>query len=685
MKYYVLIILVIISNLQAQYKTDWFWQNYSSKSVKSLQFLNEWTGYAVFDDFLVAKTINKGAAWIPFDFSLNKPKIHFVNEDRGIAIATNEYKKFLTTEDGGKTWTESNQFIFAMDFINSKIGWGANYSGLFLTADGGFTWRHKPAIDTFQHTIEDMSFYDTLHGCLLTYWGVYLTEDGGQTFTIVKQEQPPNNSRFADIIHIPPGIIIIPTLDGYIECSEDNGVTWKTFSAGSRPLHKVINDNGIFWVCGEGSNLWYSKDSGNTWIKKTFPVGDNFYDMQFYSKDRAYIGGKTVWHTENQFETITLKNYLTQMRLFNIHFLDSLKGFVLGEGVMGESTMYQTSDGGFTWEGGQFGHGLGDDIFFVNDSVGWIVQRYSGAHKTTDGGKSWQEHKFEGNVFKANFINENSGYVVGWNAYRTDDGGNTWTKQLDNIHVACVHMFDSANVLLLGGRSVFRTYDAGTQWDSTKFNFGNMNDLYFFDDKHAIAAAGNGIARTVDSGKTWTLEPIPNESEVFHVDFMDNNTGWACGYRGVYKTIDQGINWQVVNLGFKSPDDSYCFIDVSVLPNGYAWICGTHGRIFATPISRMYSNTSINYLIEKVQPIKKALFPNTITPQNFIPGIYTFSLYSLQGKRLYKNTSYYNSFITLQKTMGEFFKNRNSSSINILECVVPYSKRSVIVKLVNGI
>ena len=78
-----------------------------------------------------------------------------------------------------------------------------------------------------------------------------------------------------------------------------------------------------------------------------------------------------------------------------------------------------------------------DDVFFLNDNLGWAANGYFAAvYKTTDGGLTWIE-QLNNTILGSNhyfrnieFLDENIGFLGTLNGkfYKTVDGGDNWTE-----------------------------------------------------------------------------------------------------------------------------------------------------------------------------------------------------------------------------------------------------------------
>jgi len=92
-----------------------------------------------------------------------------------------------------------------------------------------------------------------------------------------------------------------------------------------------------------------------------------------------------------------------------------------------------TSDGGRNWTFVKFKR-PGLSLFFLNESVGWIVTD-KGIWKTGESGRSWKKiPKSPKDVLRVHFLDENRGWAVGGgkSAWETVDGGRRW-KKLDAV------------------------------------------------------------------------------------------------------------------------------------------------------------------------------------------------------------------------------------------------------------
>lgn len=205
----------------------------------------------------------------------------------------------------------------------------------------------------------------------------------------------------------------------------DGGNSWYTDElmdgAGSvlRCLHSDSSGN-IYFVSDYGE-VFCSPDTGETWIFKHGFNKDGYYYLQFVSPEVAfasdYYGESAAYGEEGQ-------------------------------------TIEQTMDGGLCWSSFLLPSHWAADIFFLNDSVGWVTESWvplvvmardsTAIHFTSDGGKTWQrisafpnEEYLAISIKNVVFTTLDKGWMVRgrgltWfvDIYRTSDGGKTWTKHM---------------------------------------------------------------------------------------------------------------------------------------------------------------------------------------------------------------------------------------------------------------
>src|SRR5688572_1663654 len=192
-----------------------------------------------------------------------------------------------------------------------------------------------------------------------------------------------------------------------------------------------------------------------------------------------------------------------------------------------------------------------DDVFFLNDSIGWLVN-YDG------------------------FI------------YRTNDRGNWWAQQFSKptAYFRCVGFADSLNgwagnlgAQSWGGASdtncLYRTNDGGTTWNPVTNIIGpkpmGLCGIYVLDSLHVYAVGRiEGpvhFMKSTDGGVTWySYDMSALSGGLVDVKFFSPDTGYVVGASSmnfnlshgvILKTVDGGMNWQTVYTS--TQDSTWCW------------------------------------------------------------------------------------------------------------------------------
>lgn len=162
-----------------------------------------------------------------------------------------------------------------------------------------------------------------------------------------------------------------------------------------------------------------------------------------------------------------------------------------------------------------------DDVFFLNENLGWAADGWGNAvYKTSDGGLTWSQQLDTGSEYLRNieFLNEDIGFLgtLTPNFYKTLDGGETWeTINIPNIQAICgLDTVGESTIYGCGAyfepAYVIKSTDSGESWE-----FINMSqyatalvEVLFVDEQTGFVSGGNNqggnILKTTDGGKTWT-------------------------------------------------------------------------------------------------------------------------------------------------------------------------------------
>jgi photosystem II stability/assembly factor-like uncharacterized protein len=173
----------------------------------------------------------------------------------------------------------------AIHFKNGVL-W-AGWSNLWSSTDSGTTWK-KSNININGGVITDINFFDRLNGLFSTLDnGIFLTRDGGKTWKRILALQQCTNIAFNGSPFIIHALTVgsVPSPTGLLHTSMDGGVNWTaSWPGGDFSQCFCIASDKIIYVLNSADNVGglpgfvsSSTDFGQTWKKQVTEVdGDSW-------------------------------------------------------------------------------------------------------------------------------------------------------------------------------------------------------------------------------------------------------------------------------------------------------------------------------------------------------------------------------------------------------------------------
>jgi photosystem II stability/assembly factor-like uncharacterized protein len=297
--------------------------------------------------------------------------------------------------------------IFFLD-DNPAYGWACGFGGnVIRTTDGGDTWQgtkikgmHIDTIDdgtgniyydtTYVQAVnqlESIHFADELTGYTSGEDMIFKSTDGGENWFSVYDTN----------MYIWGNFFLTPDIgwavgggcysDQHFHKTTNGGKTWYTFvgEVDYTGLSDVImesvdgigyaSSSGKIWKTTNGGITWFIfSNTGNIdWQEEITHYGNTFlvpFDKGCTGGEAPKMGGLRM-STNNG---LSWREFTINTSMFGAFLLDSLRGWGCGN----QNSVYYTSDGGITWELNDCGIPYNaplDDIWFVNDTLGWVVGR----------------------------------------------------------------------------------------------------------------------------------------------------------------------------------------------------------------------------------------------------------------------------------------------------------------------
>jgi len=481
----------------------------------------------------------------------------------------------------------------------------------------------------------------------------------------VRQHPFPDVRDVNDLFITESGFGVAVGDDGLLMTTDDFGENWDypsgDFGNGFNRVEIVENESGLYTIWCLGYDDFKSEDSGASWVEANQNAGVGGIQYTAYPKEgHLFIGNnQKLAKTTDGGESWTEITPDSIAFLTNIFFLDENYGWVgdrLGNIHLtqdgGESwtaiainpgnhfvqpvfkdqlngyasvkrDVYQTSDGGFSWEllsSNAFGNYT--DFFEIVDGQTMVATPNDrSVSRTTDGGQSWQNtfpsesrefvrglHALpDGRVWVAGdvrsilassdagltyedqipgtrkdaFFIEFADFDHGWavctdEVLKTTDGGNHWQLvsplvepgQYEHINDGLAISADE--LWLAGEESIIKTTDGGVSWQEV-FNPGTDQFTSLATTEAAMFATNNDgkIYRSTDNGVNWAAAEVPNTERLSDCHFANAQVGYAVGRSStVMKTIDGGSSWDTLATGM--PDNQH-FRGVHFLNENKGW------------------------------------------------------------------------------------------------------------------
>lgn len=228
--------------------------------------------------------------------------------------------------------------------------------------------------------------------------------------------------------------------------------------------------------------------------------------------------------------------------------------------------------------------GRHDDVFFLDQSTGWVCNLVGEVWKTSDGGYSWTQQVGDSEAFRSiAFLDQQRGFVGSLFSvnllFETSDGGDTWNK-VENLPeprpagVCGMWPVDDQVIYACGKYSgppvVIKSQDAGATWQSLDLAAyaSTLVDCSFVSPDSGFVVGGIGnfpnstqavVLSTGDGGQTWQERW---RGDVFgewcwKIDFPTSQVGYVSLEKGsgtnrFLKSVDSGVTWSVEPYGVGS-------------------------------------------------------------------------------------------------------------------------------------
>jgi hypothetical protein len=156
------------------------------------------------------------------------------------------------------------------------------------------------------------------------------------------------------------------------------------------------------------------------------------------------------------------------------------------------------------------------------------------------------------------------------------------------------------------GGVISKTTNGGTSWINTGTGIPwNLNGIDFINENTGFVCGYTGtIYKTTNAGANWVIKATPTTSHLWTIFFANSQTGYAAGNNGaIIKSVNEGETWTLFpEFAVNSYYSSYFINEYT----GY--LAGTNGLIIKTvtggitSVTKTGANTPKFFLLEQNYP-----------------------------------------------------------------------------------
>jgi photosystem II stability/assembly factor-like uncharacterized protein len=234
------------------------------------------------------------------------------------------------------------------------------------------------------------------------------------------------------------------------------------------------------------------------------------------------------------------------------------------------------------------------DVAFTDDAKhGWVVGTQSTLFETTDGGNTWQQKVLDLENEKVSFTDISfkgqEGWVVGEPSIllHTDDGGKSWSRiplsaKLPGSPYGIVALGSSSAEMVTNLGAIYKTIDSGRNWKAlVEGAVGVARNINRSPDGKYVAVSARGnFYSTWEPGQTeWTPHNRNSSRRLQNMGFTEDNRLWllARGGQIQFSKPDALEDWEEVK--YPEAGTSWGFLDVAFRSPEEMWVAGGSGNL----------------------------------------------------------------------------------------------------------
>jgi photosystem II stability/assembly factor-like uncharacterized protein len=238
------------------------------------------------------------------------------------------------------------------------------------------------------------------------------------------------------------------------------------------------------------------------------------------------------------------------------------------------------------------------DLAFTDDpDRGWLVGTQSTLFETTDGGKTWQERKLDLAEEKVSFtaisFNGIEGWIVGKPSIllHTDDGGKSWSRiplseKLPGAPYDIIALGDKTAEMVTDLGAIYKTSNGGRTWQAlVEGAVGVARTIArSADGKYVAVSARGNFYSTWEPGQTeWTPHNRTSSRRLQTMGYSEDGRLWLLARGGQIQfssAENQDEEWE--ETIYPEPSTSWGLLDLAYRTPTEVWVTGGSGNLLVS-------------------------------------------------------------------------------------------------------
>jgi len=282
---------------------------------------------------------------------------------------------------------------------------------------------------------------------------------------------------------------------------------------------------------GERGLIAYSDDAGKKWLQADVPVSSTLTSLYFTDEKNGWVVGHggVILHSNNSGTTWEKQfdgNQANELILAEINQkLHGLKQeYEAADELEQEDLLFEIEDTEYALSDAEFDADMGAanpllDVWFENETHGYVVGAYGFFFATSDGGKNWK-------------------FIAG----RMDN--------IDRYHLNAIQKIKGGALLIAGeAGTLFSSSDMGETWEAL---YGPYQGSYFgiqnTKNQNEVLVYGlrGNVYKSVDDGQSWKKIETSISTSLAGSALSDDGTITLVGFSGTILTSsDDGQSFQL--------------------------------------------------------------------------------------------------------------------------------------------